>query len=64
MRSKISGTDGSRTIAVQSGQISCDDGTAGSRRWSDTCGGGSTTFLGGSPDSGSSAPFPTADGTA
>ena len=36
MRSKAFGTDGSRTTAVQSCQINCDDNTAGCRGWSDT----------------------------
>ena len=36
LRSKTFGTDGSRTTAVQSCQISCDDNTAGCRGWSGT----------------------------
>ena len=61
---RLFGTDGSRTTAVQSGQISGDDNTAGSRGWSDTGDCGSATCLGSSPDSRSRPSFSSADGTA
>ena len=62
MRSKTLGTDGSRATAIQGCQISCDDNTAGCRRWSNTGDCGSETCFGSPSDSRGSPSLSTADG--